>query len=62
MIKIVGVLTRTAHSEARGEPEAGQAAVVWVIRNRAEKDRTSMGKTIKEVCPQSNQFFLLEFL
>lgn len=47
----VDVLTRTVYGEARSESADGQAAVTWVIRNRASK-----GKTIKEVCLKPKQF------
>jgi N-acetylmuramoyl-L-alanine amidase len=52
----VDVLTRTVYGEARGESEAGQAAVAWVIRNRAAKGRSYLGRTIKEVCLKPRQF------
>ena len=52
----VDVLTRTVYGEARGESEEGQAAVAWVIRNRAKAGRSYMGKTIKEVCLKPQQF------
>jgi spore germination cell wall hydrolase CwlJ-like protein len=52
----VDLLTRTVYGEARGESEEGQAAVAWVIRNRAAAGRDYMGKTIKEVCLKPQQF------
>lgn len=52
----VDVLTRTVYGEARGEPADGQAAVAWVIRNRASKGRSYMGRSIKEVCLKPQQF------
>ncbi len=52
----VDVLTRTVYGEARGESQDGQAAVAWVILNRAKKGRTYMGKNIKEVCLKPSQF------
>jgi len=52
----VDVLTRTVYGEVRGESEAGQAAVAWVIRNRVAKGRAQMGKTIKDVCLKPSQF------
>ena len=52
----VDVLTRTVYGEARGESADGQAAVAWVIRNRASKGPAYMGKTIKEVCLKPQQF------
>ncbi|CAF0741973.1 unnamed protein product [Rotaria sordida] len=52
----IDVLTRTVYGEARGETIDGQAAVAWVIQNRAAKGRTYMGKTIKDVCLKPNQF------
>jgi spore germination cell wall hydrolase CwlJ-like protein len=50
------VLTRTVYGEARGESDDGQAAVAWVIQNRVAKGRAYMGKTIKDVCLQPEQF------
>ena len=52
----VDVLTRTVYGEARGESVDGQAAVAWVIRNRAAAGRGYMGRTIKEVCLKPKQF------
>ncbi|CAF2385788.1 unnamed protein product [Rotaria sp. Silwood2] len=52
----IDVLTRTVYGEARGESIDGQVAVAWVIRNRAAKGRTYMGKTIKDVCLKPYQF------
>jgi spore germination cell wall hydrolase CwlJ-like protein len=52
----VDVLTRTVYGEARGESVDGQAAVAWVIQNRAAKGRAYMGTTIKEVCLRPHQF------
>ncbi len=43
----VDVLTRTVY---------GEAAVAWVIRNRAAAGRAYMGRTIKEVCLKPQQF------
>ena len=50
------ILTRTVYGEARGESADGQAAVAWVILNRASKRRSYMGTTIKEVCLKPQQF------
>lgn len=50
------VLIRTVYGEARGESAAGQAAVAWVILNRAAKGRAHMGTTIKGVCLKPSQF------
>jgi N-acetylmuramoyl-L-alanine amidase len=52
----VDVLTRTVYGEARGESQDGQAAVAWVIRNRAAKRRGYMGTTIRDVCLKPHQF------
>ena len=52
----VDVLTRTVFGEARGESAEGQAAVAWVIRNRAAKNRKYLGRTVKEACLMPHQF------
>ena len=52
----IDVLTRTVYGEARGESQDGQAAAVWVIRNRAAKGVAYMGRSIKEVCLKPKQF------
>ena len=52
----IDVLTRTVYGEARGESAKGQAAVAWVIRNRAAKQRGYLGKTVKEACLKPHQF------
>jgi spore germination cell wall hydrolase CwlJ-like protein len=46
------VLALTVWGEARGEPQAGQVAVAWVIRNRAERRQQS----IQRVCLAKWQF------
>ncbi len=46
------ILTRTLWGEARGEPEAGQAAVVHVIRNRAIRKGTDAARE----CQRPAQF------
>lgn len=38
------IMARTVFGEARGELRAGQVAVAWVIRNRAEMDLGNDGK------------------
>jgi len=50
------VVARTVYGEARGEPENGQVAVTWVIKNRAARDLSYMGTTAKEVCLKPYQF------
>lgn len=51
-------LVRTLFGEARGEPEAGQLAVAWVIRNRVEWPGAPhwWGSTIGDVCRKAYQF------
>ena len=47
----------TVWAEARGEGPDGQAAVAWIIRNRAEDPgRDWWGDSIKEVCLRKWQF------
>jgi len=50
----VDILARTLYGEARGESQAGQIAVAWVIKNRS-KDRR-WPSTIAGVCQQPWQF------
>jgi N-acetylmuramoyl-L-alanine amidase len=51
------ILHKTIFAEARGEPELGQRAVAWVIRNRAEQNRDYWGgESIAGVCLQPSQF------
>lgn len=50
------VLKKTIFGEARGESEAGQRAVAWVILNRANQGEKYGGPTIKGVCLKANQF------
>jgi spore germination cell wall hydrolase CwlJ-like protein len=45
---------RTLAQEARGEPEAGQLAVAWVIRNRVMDGR--WGNNLASVCLWRAQF------
>ncbi|KAL3275544.1 hypothetical protein HHI36_020303 [Cryptolaemus montrouzieri] len=48
---------KTVYAEARGEPENGQEAVAWVIKNRAAKNRSYWGGSkIGNVCKQKGQF------
>lgn len=53
-------LARTLYGEARGEPELGQIAVAWVVRNRAEHpDRAAArwgAPSIAGVCQRRFQF------
>lgn len=46
---------RTVLGEARGEPEEGQIAVAWVIRNRVETPGW-WGESVGEVCRKPWQF------
>jgi N-acetylmuramoyl-L-alanine amidase len=51
------VMALTVWGEARGEGEDGQAAVAWVIRNRANwHPRSWWGKDIRSVCLKPWQF------
>lgn len=50
----IGVAARTLAQEARGEPEEGQAAVAWVLRNRLQSGR--WGKSLASVCLWRAQF------
>jgi len=49
------IAARTIWGEARGEPDAGKIAVMWVIRNRAEVGGW-WGDTVKDVCLKKWQF------
>lgn len=51
----VQALALTLWAEARGEGDAGLAAVACVIRNRAAQPGW-WGRSIKEVCLQASQF------
>lgn len=56
------IMTRTLYGEARGEIPAGQLAVAWCVRNRAELDLHQDGKPdwwgegIAGVCQKPFQF------
>jgi N-acetylmuramoyl-L-alanine amidase len=43
------IVARTVYGEARGEGPVGQAAVTWVIRNRADHP-SWYGRSLREVC------------
>ena len=49
-------LARTVYGEARSEPWAGQVAVAWVVRNRAESTTTWWGRGIRGCCVAPYQF------
>jgi spore germination cell wall hydrolase CwlJ-like protein len=49
------LMARTVWGEARGEGEAGQVAVAWVIRNRLARPRR-FRPTIAGICLQPLQF------
>lgn len=49
-------LKKTIYHEARGEPHAGQIAVVSIIMNRTKDAREYFGITVSEVCKKSYQF------
>lgn len=51
----VDVLARTLFGECRGEPEIGQIAVAWVVKNRAARP-SWWGKTVAGVCLAPWQF------
>lgn len=42
------ILAKTLYGEARGEPVAGQIAVAWVVRNRAEQALGDKAKGTKD--------------
>lgn len=49
-------LLNTVSGEARGEERKGQEAVAWVIKNRADKNRSYWGgNTLAGVCKQPKQ-------
>ncbi len=51
------VMTLTVWGEARGEGPDGQAAVAWVIRNRAQwEPRSWWGGDVRAVCLKPWQF------
>jgi spore germination cell wall hydrolase CwlJ-like protein len=52
------ILARTLYGEARGEGLAGQIAVAWTIRNRANdgKDKSWWGEGYAGVCQAPYQF------
>ncbi|KAI9556720.1 hypothetical protein GHT06_016511 [Daphnia sinensis] len=51
------ILHKTIFAEARAEPELGQRAVAWVIKNRADQNQPYWGgNTIVGVCLQPFQF------
>lgn len=53
----IDTLTRTLFGEARGEPAEGQAAVGYVVKNRATWEPSAWwGDTIDTVCHKSYQF------
>src|SRR5688572_17412765 len=58
----VDAMARTLYGEARGEPEAGQIAVAWVIRNRVTTDLRGdkkpdwWGEGVQGVCVNPSQF------
>lgn len=53
----IEIASRTVWGEARGEGEAGQIAVAWVIRNRAEWSPPAWwGISISGVCQKPFQF------
>jgi hypothetical protein len=51
----VDILARTIYGEARGESDAGKAAVAWVVRNRAQRGGW-WGDDLVEVCLKPYQF------
>jgi N-acetylmuramoyl-L-alanine amidase len=51
------VLKKTIFAECRGEPQIGQKAVAWVIKNRADLNRVYWGgNTIAGVCLELGHF------
>ena len=49
------IAAQTLYGEARGEPRESQAAVAWVIRNRAMAPKW-WGRGVREVCLKPYQF------
>jgi spore germination cell wall hydrolase CwlJ-like protein len=52
----IDVVAHTVYGEARNQGQAGQAAVAWVIKNRAARGLSYMGTTEREVCLKPYQF------
>ena len=51
------IVKKTVYAEARGEPLKGQKWVVWVIRNRADANKSYWGgDRLDEVCKHPRQF------
>lgn len=50
------VVAQTVWGEARGESQAGQVAVAWVIRNRQRYHPTWEGQTLAAICQADWQF------
>jgi N-acetylmuramoyl-L-alanine amidase len=54
--KDLWVVAQTVWGESRSESQAGQIAVVWVIRNRQLYHPTWEGQTLTEICQAPYQF------
>ncbi|CAG0903292.1 unnamed protein product [Darwinula stevensoni] len=51
------IVKKTIYAEARGEPLEGQIWVAWVIRNRADANRSYWGGSrLDDVCKKPGQF------
>lgn len=50
------VVSQTVYGESRGESEAGQTGVAWVIRNRQRYHSTWQGMTLAAICQAPYQF------
>jgi N-acetylmuramoyl-L-alanine amidase len=50
------VLAQTVWGEARNQSALGQAAVVWVVRNRQQWHPTWRGKSLTAICQARKQF------
>ena len=53
----LNIFAATIYAEARGEPEEGQIWVAWVIKNRANLNKSYWGgSSIKGICLAPGQF------
>jgi len=57
-VKNIRLLAEVIYFEARSEPEAGQAAVAWVVMNRTEKEGFpgTIEKVVKQETKDNCQF------
>ncbi|CAF3868537.1 unnamed protein product [Rotaria magnacalcarata] len=57
----IDVVTRTVYGEARGESKDGQAAVAWVIRNRAAAG-VSLSVWLREITKEIGCMCIVDFI